>query len=517
MTRNPWMDNLFRPLLIVAMVACIALSLVNLLRLFFPAWNGLTLMGSMVLAAVEGIYAYRVLRRLGWRGWARLRYRLAEWAVLIVVLKLISYGDFQPAAIWRDLQTTLQAPLNFFSLPFVVLLFLALLAWRAATDTLIDFESLYDPLEGRYYLAPPLDLLASRYFWGGAVLIVTTGLTRVGLSQLLNLSRPSVPGLILNVLVYFLLGLVLLSQARLTTLLSRWQRQQIEVSPALTQRWSRYALLVFGLMAAGAFLLPTGYSLGLLETVAALVGLLVNIGLFIWFLLTLPLLGLSWLFSQLFGGDVGGGRPFVPPPPPLGGAGAGPGGPGWWEVVRSLIFWALALAIGGYLIRAYLRDHPDLLAWLGRIGLLRALAGLLAGWWRWLRALVFGVVERLPRPVRLKKSGEAAARRRWRWPRLANLSPRERILYYYLSALERAGRQGIPRGKSQTPYEFEPDLGSAVPGVEHELGLLTEAFVQARYSRRTFDGAQVELVKISWQRVRAALRASGSHREDKAP
>ena len=48
-SRNPWVKNLFRPLVIGAMVSCIALSLVELVRLFVPAWNGTYLIVSCVL------------------------------------------------------------------------------------------------------------------------------------------------------------------------------------------------------------------------------------------------------------------------------------------------------------------------------------------------------------------------------------------------------------------------------------------------------------------------------------
>jgi xanthine/uracil permease len=51
--RYPWVENIFRPLVIGVMFACIALSLVELVRLFFPDWNGTFLVLLCVLAALE--------------------------------------------------------------------------------------------------------------------------------------------------------------------------------------------------------------------------------------------------------------------------------------------------------------------------------------------------------------------------------------------------------------------------------------------------------------------------------
>ena len=62
MKRNPWLENLFRPLVIGVMVGCIALSVVELIRLFLPAWNAMYLVGACVLAAVEANFSYRLLR-----------------------------------------------------------------------------------------------------------------------------------------------------------------------------------------------------------------------------------------------------------------------------------------------------------------------------------------------------------------------------------------------------------------------------------------------------------------------
>jgi xanthine/uracil permease len=46
MKRNSWLKNLFHPLVMGVMVGCIALSVVELIRLFVPAWNATYLIGA---------------------------------------------------------------------------------------------------------------------------------------------------------------------------------------------------------------------------------------------------------------------------------------------------------------------------------------------------------------------------------------------------------------------------------------------------------------------------------------
>ena len=91
--------------------------------------------------------------------------------------------------------------------------------------------------------------------------------------------------------------------------------------------------------------------------------------------------------------------------------------------------------------------------------------------------------------------------------RLSALSARERILYYYLSVLRRAERQGLPRRRTQTPYEYDATLSPNLPSAQQELASLTQAFVEARYSPHTVDARQTRQVHTYWQQVKAALRA----------
>jgi len=152
----------------------------------------------------------------------------------------------------------------------------------------------------------PLNNLATRFFWGGGLVVVISGAARwiseAGVESLVKVGRPSLGGIILNVLVYFMLGLVLLSQAQLTMLLTRWEIQQVNVSSGLVKRWVRHGLITLVLVTTAVFFLPTGYSLGLLDSVRLafqfFMSFVVGLLQLILFILSLPFFLLALLFPS---------------------------------------------------------------------------------------------------------------------------------------------------------------------------------------------------------------------------
>ena len=270
----------------------------------------------------------------------------------------------------------------------------------------------------------------------------------------------------------------------------------------------RYGLAFVGLAALVAFLLPTGYTVGLLDVAATvihaisyLVALITTIILAILSLLLMP-------FALLFGTERPVRRRALPPlelPPQEAGGLSGPA-PGWFEILRSLLFWAAALGTVFYVTRSYLRDHPELVRALTSLEPVRALRRFLIALWRRLVGVAEAVGEHIPRRLSLWRSRRDASATPFRLFRLGALSPRERVLYYYLSILRRASQQGFPRRRAQTPYEYDRSLGPHLPEAEQEMGMLTQDFVEARYSVHPVDREKEKQVRTHWQRVRAALR-----------
>jgi len=513
MNHNLRLENLFRPLAIGVMIGCITLSLVEFVRLLAPTWNGTILIVGCVLAALEANYSYWTIRARRLRGADVVRFRAIEIAMFFILLKIGGYVGDRWADVLADMQTWPRQPRNIIDVETTVAFILALISWWTATQTVRDLERIGEPPERRREYVLPRESLARRFFWGGVVLLIVAGLTRVGIAQLLNLRRPSVPGLVLNVLVYFLLGLAMLGQVQFTRLRIQWQMQRIKIADELAGRWVRYSLAFIGVAALVAFLLPTGYTLGLLDVVRGALTLAISIFWFIaeliLFLISIPIWLWLYLLSLLTGDPPPLPQRRLPPlhPPPQEASGAGGVPPGWFEILRSLLFWAVALGMFFYVVRSYLHDHPEILQAWATLGPIRALRRFLVALYRRLANMAGAVSERLPRRLSLRRAGPKPPKEPFRFFRLGALSARERVLYYYLSILRRAGQQGLPRQRTQTPYEYDAHLAPHLPQAQQEMTLLTQVFVEARYSLHTISREQARQVHAHWQQVKAALRA----------
>jgi hypothetical protein len=155
-------------------------------------------------------------------------------------------------------------------------------------------------------------------------------------------------------------------------------------------------------------------------------------------------------------------------------------------------------------VRLYLRDHPGLLA-----PLKAATLGRLQGWWRslWrsLRGLGRSIQALLPAMAARRGPAQEAARPSRRF-RLGGASPREQVLFYYLSLLRRAAQAGIARSREQTPYEYGARLRPAVPESEEEVDSLTQAFIEARYAPAEVEEQRAGRARADWGRLKAALK-----------
>jgi hypothetical protein len=303
-------------------------------------------------------------------------------------------------------------------------------------------------------------------------------------------------------------GLVLLSQANLTRLLVGWQYQKITISGGLVKQWARYGLLFLGLITLVVFFMPTSYTLGFLNSAGIVLQSLISILIFIiellLFLIALPFL---WLAS-FFESPAEAPRFLPPQAPPIMPATPTAAPSLWLEALKSLIFWLLVLAGAAYFIKIYFNDHPELLQWLKAFKPVKLITALLQQLWQQLRGLARTGLEAIPKRIKLFGGKESLSPLAgdWNWFGLRGLSPRAQIVRYYLNILRRAEKQGTPRQPHQTPYEYQPDLSQVTPTVEREVKALTNAFVQARFSRQEIEKEEANSVRGYWQQIRRALR-----------
>jgi hypothetical protein len=506
---HPWVRTVLRPLALTVMAGCVALPLTRLIASVAPGLHQPLLFLACVLAVLEVNYSHYLLRTRLQFGTDLVRFRLIEIGFFFLVLKvagLLLHGGpggitFEGSGL-RALQHMLASILDLETLLAMVL---AIAFALAVEDTLNSFDQVGESPEANARDFSPLENLNGHYFTAGGVLLVLSGLEQVGLTEVFNLQRPPVTGLVGNVLLYFVLGLVLLSQVHYERLAVRWQVQGVRIPRELAGRWLRYTALLLAAAGLLAFALPTGYTAGALGYLGQAI---VVIAVIAWGILSIIIALLALPFALLMALLVGAGRvapPVLPPvPPPLQEVINQPLPP-WVDVLRTIAVIALISAMVVYIVINYLRDRTGLAAALRRLRLFNFLRRL----WAELRHRASGLAD-------MVRASSVAAWLRERLQRVAPAghgffrlgaaSAREQVMFYYLSLLRRARERGFGRRPPQTPHEYEPVLEQQLPEAADDVAALTAAFEESRYSGHPVDAAAASAARERWGRVKQALR-----------
>jgi hypothetical protein len=514
---NWWTENLLRPMLIAAMMVCLTTLPVTVMEGFWSGWDGTYFLVFAFLAGLEGIVSERALQKRRISGWGYFGSRAAEALLLLLVLKLVNYLPLGLDRLVADARAWPADPYRFVNdldlftgAVFVTLWIGALYVGRMVRELDVEEGKASPPPDKtstEYYLwltqpsvvrdrQERLDWLGEVFMWGGVVMLLGAAGVHFLLSSAKVLAPPT--------LLYFALGVALLSQARFSVTHASWQAQGIPVQARIGRRWLLWAAIFLVGVAVAALLLPTNYAMGPARALLGVLSMVTQVGM--WILLILYSL-LVYLLSFLIPGIEPPEQPLpspdlAPAAEPMRAAASMP----WLESLLSALFWVVILVIVGYALFRFLRDRLSLTAegakggWMGRF-----LAWLRDLWQRW-RSWEQEVQASLARRRAGRKGVGPMVPRPTRFLSLRRLPPRDLIRYFYLSATRRAAQAGQPRQSGQTPYEYQATLDGRFADLEPDLTGLTEAFVEARYSPHPVQPEHVETVKPLWQRIKAALR-----------
>jgi len=509
----------WRILLMTGMIYVTILTILDAVRAAGLDWRGGYLALGVSILPIETYLSRRMVKRRELRGDDLRRFQIAEAVVLLLALMLLRF-------LWQGLPTLGGRVERLFDAEFIFAGLVTLVYWSIAGAMIGWFEQLeYQPTEkAPPVTSPEFDLWVSgrarhvehtaafqriltMFLGGGGFILVVAGLARVDPRAIIDFQRGTIRLLILNVLVYYILGLALVAEARLSLLHTRWQHDEVSVAPAVARRWPLFVAGLLLLSALVALVLPIDYSVGLLDAVARGIGLLIAFGLAImyilFYLLSFLLYPLRWLMAQAGQGES-------PPPPrfemPQQEQSTSGPAPPILDVLKTLLFWLIAIGIVVYALYNFAREHG---AALNRFPLLRPLLRLLLAMgdlWRFLWRGAGRARHRLAEGLAKRRQAAKDTARRGRLVRLAGLTPRELVQYYYLSTVRRAQGAGMRRRANQTPDEYSESLAASLPEVGTDVGALTEAFVEARYSAHPIEQERARGLRPYWQRVKKALR-----------
>jgi hypothetical protein len=515
--------------LVFLMMACVLMTLGALIQNVFPGWHSGIIVGVLLFIVIDRLYTYRQLKSLTPLSSEWVTAYAAQWIVIALFIRfLLAYVNGLDSFL-TDLSAFARGDIvKFFSGEFVITLLLALLVWRLTAQFLalldeigldVEIAMQDDPGPIQMDVIPAHQRLVNLILSLGIGLVILTALTRLNFRATFSASvgLPTLEwnrfsGAEAGALLYFVFGLGLLSLSRLMSLQTHWNRLRIPVSSEhLTRQWGMYSLLFLFFLAVVVSLLPAGDSFGFFSVLGTLFGFLIGVFVFlsqaivaiIILLFSLPflLLGKAPRFT---GGSPPPAFPTLPTEPVV-----PPDSSALLAFLRSIILWGSLLAILVFAFINFVRQHDSLLAGLRRSRITNWL--ILA--WQWLyrhaettranlsRTILEGwqsIVARLEGKGVLTRPGFLSVR---------SLDPRRRIYFFYLAMIRRGGDQGVARKPWQTPAEYAVQLEQTVPEAGEDIDSLTQAFIEARYSRLEVDSRKADLVKATWDRIRRALQS----------
>jgi hypothetical protein len=351
----------------------------------------------------------------------------------------------------------------------------------------------------------------------GIGLVALTALARIDLraaafdSALVIEQLPRLAGGGFTTLLYFFLALMLFSLTQLMHLQGRWGLNQVPIRENLAGRWVQYSLFFLALLTILVAFLPTHYSLGILSAIGYALRWFIGA---VFFLVQLILSFFVRLVNAIFSVS-GQEEPLEDVPLPEMGPPeffAEPSDeviisdtPPWFAFLRQIFFWFTLLAIVFFSFRYVLQNNRELLLTLRRFRLLAFLADLLARLFGFLRATSTSLTETIQAGIARLRPQRGLRQTLGDWINLRLLDPRRKVYFYYQALLRRSSESGLSRHLSQTPTEFAQRLDQALPDSESDIEALTDAFIEARYTRSEIPAESAGLARRTWQRLRQAI------------
>jgi hypothetical protein len=523
----------FRPIcyaLVFLMMTCFAMTTGVLIRNLIPGWSSDIIAGITLFIVIDRLYTYKRMRSLipFSREWAITLG--AQWMVILVFIKtLLSFANGFDTLI-RDISLFNRGYLgDLFNLEFIATLLLAFLVWHISGQFLelldeIGLDQTSALTEGstpvRTDILPAHQRLVNLTLQVGIGLVILTALTRVNLNTRYNNEAffPDVNNLSggeAGALFYFIFGFALLCLSRLISLQTRWNQQHIPVASGnMVKQWGTYSFFFLLILMVVVGFLSSGENVGLLSLLGILLDFLIRIFFFIGQLIFLLLSLIASIPFLLLGRNVPVQNEILPiptptpPPPDPSEESALPISNPTLALIRSILLWGSLLVIIGFSVARFVKLHGGLQPALRKI----PIANWLFFLWQWLSKNADKTRKTLSRAI--SDAWQSIVSRpdgkrifpRPAWISLRSLDPRRQIYFFYLAMIRRGSDQGMTRKPSQTPSEYADTLEKALPSLNEDVHLITESFIEARYSPHTIDSQKANLVKVAWERVRRALQ-----------
>ncbi|GAB4267519.1 MAG: hypothetical protein Kow0080_09740 [Candidatus Promineifilaceae bacterium] len=525
-----WSRRIAQPVLIALFVTAQMSGVLVVVRQLLPQSPWLILSPIIFIISLLSVYTTIWLSLPQQRPLNKFAYRGAEFVLILLIMRLLTWvvADSWPQP--EQFATYLRHPLTFFGgTLFIFGIIFVFIGWQLANYLGNIFGRLaIDMAEAVYYLLPPKERnpdskpviifrhaitrqLFSQWVTGGIVLSLMATLSTVDLTTFSSKSPLSVarlglePAMLLALIGYFLVGLLLLSQARLAAMKARWLMGGTEPQPQVDHIWQKNAVWVLVALAAAASFLPIGSTFAISRILQAVI---YGVTAFFGILAVLFVSLLTILFNRVVDMPVTPEATAVPLPPATPPA-LSPAPPPneTFGIIGSSAFWTIAIVVSFLAITFILRERG-----------VRFQLAQVQTTWTWLKTQLRQLWRKTKRQARQwqqtvvqwqteREIAQKGKRKRpFRFLRVNALSPREQIHFFYLATLRQAAQQGKTRRLSDTPLEFAQKIKETWPEADKEVDILTNAFIRARYTPEEITPADASPIKSAWQTIRRKLR-----------
>ncbi len=477
---------------------------------FLTDWDGTYLVIFALLLTIEAQYSRR---RMAQAESSRqvIIYRITELVFFLVFLKLFMYllrgfGSFSnDIRLWRD-----NFIYTFFSGEYLIAVIILIGIWAIATylsGQLVQMEADEDILEMERESRMATYRMELREKLAITVLII--GVVMTGLGTLVYFTSNSGMGnetglslIVVPLVFYFVIGMVLLSLTQFAVLRVHWILDKVPFRSNLVLQWVAYSLGLLLIIGFIALLLPTNYSVGILEFLNSILAILLWVLWAIAFLFMLPIAFVISLIYRLFGTSSDTPPPsfteILPKAPAQNETSIG-----WADWIKSLVFWVVFLGIIIFSIVYYIRQNEVLMAKLRKFHIfagLKQLLGKIALFFKHTNQKISTTLRTQINKLQARRKEGTSRPLGFINPR--RLPPREQVKYYYYAAIRRGRESGVPRTLNQTPAEYNEVIKKIYPDVSSEITDLTARFEDARYSLHETTDETARQAKSSWQKIK---------------
>lgn len=282
-------------IIVLLMMLCVNILCVMAAGWMSPKFYSQGVITFGFLVTVEALYSCRLIKSRPADENRKLYYRLTEWIVILLLLKVFTeirfgFGFFiQNVISWSRSFSE-----SFFTVNYLFNIILALILWISTTLFSLDLMKFEDDIN---YIRGNLDKdddqrksasasFRERFLAIGALIVLIGGIMRYGIFSMSG-KLPPPETIVVLVIAYFLLGMVLLSLAHFANLRASWGYEQYSIHKNMASHWILYCSIFLGLLVLVVMFLPTNYSMGLFTTLRFL---------FTWLFIILKYLFLIFLY-----------------------------------------------------------------------------------------------------------------------------------------------------------------------------------------------------------------------------